>query len=528
VRLNRLFVAAAAALSVVLAACGSGGGGVTDPTDGSTQTDEPTQSETAADQPEHGGTLTYLASRLGVGVDPTAPPNLNPGNQSGYFFLAIYDYLVIETPDGYAPGLAESLESDDGINWTMKLKSGVEFSDGTPFDAEAVKYNWERHDEAGKTGFALMQQIESVTVVDDLTLDIVLKAPSAVFPALVAFRLNAIGSPTAFEEDPDGLPVGAGPFKIESWVPDGELVLVRNENYWNAPLPYLDKLVFLPVADTSQALAAVTTGDADGFYGTNYDISDRSEQAGLEVLHWVPTGGPNILFNTSAPPLDDVRVRQALVLAMNSQGFSDTIERGLSPVPTTIFSEESPFHNPAITLPEHDPAAAQALIDEVVAETGGPIKVEFATAPGPSATWAEYFQSQVMSDVENLEISIVVAEGSTYVSDIIAGKFQAFNYALNISDPEPNFADTFGVDGGNMVRYEDAEFQDAINVGKTSVDLEERKAAYDTIQQIMIDQALGKFFARSTKPSIHDPARVGGIEMVGLGAPLFHSAYIVR
>ncbi|GAA1515816.1 glutathione ABC transporter substrate-binding protein [Nocardioides humi] len=501
-------VVAAVAATAFLAACGSGGN---DGSDG-------------GDKPKTGGTLTYLATNLGPSVDPVGAIQLNAANQSGYIFQAIYDVLLNPTNDGIQPGLALSAESGDAINWTLKLRPDIEFSDGTPFNAEAVKKTWERNDKPGTTGYTVMQNVASLTATDDLTLEIALKSPVAEFPRLIANNLNAVGSPTAFEQDPDGLPVGAGPFKIDKWVPDGELSLVRNDNYWDAPKPYLDRLVFKPVADSSQALTALATNDAQAMFALDFATLDKAKQANYTIETWQPTIGSCLLFNTSAAPLDDIRVREALVLALNAQGESDTIEQGLAVVPTTLFTEDSPYYNPDIALPEYDKERAQELIDEVVAETGEPVKVTLAATPGPTQAIAEYFQSQVMTDIEDLEIEITVPDRSTYIADIMAGKFQAFMYSVNSPDPDAYTA--FSTKAGNMTRYDDPAFQQALDVARSSADLDERKAAYDTISQTLADAFLGNFYGRKAYSTVYDSTKVGGLKVVGQGAPDFSGAYL--
>lgn len=507
----RLGVCAAIAATALLSACGS--------SEGSTNGDG---------DAKQGGTLTYMSSNLGPSIDPVGAIQLNGAAQSGYLFMAIYDALVIPTNDGYTPRLAESVESTDAIHWTMKLRPDVKFSDGTPFDAAAVKFTWERNDKAGTLGYNVMQNVASLTATDELTLEIVLKTPVSQFPRLIATNLNAIGSPTAFQKDPEGFattPVGAGPFKVEKWVPDGELSLVRNDGYWNAPLPYLDKLVFKPVPDANQAFTALSTGDADAMFAFTYDIKAKADQAGYVVESWKPTIGSCVLFNTSSKPLDDLRVRQALVLAMDAQGESDTLEGGLAEVPTTLFTEDSPFYNESIALPQFDQAKAQELIDEVVAETGEPVKVTIAATPGPTQSIAEYFQSQ-MTAIKGLEVSIEVPDRETYIADIAAGKFQVFMYSINTMDPDPDLYTTLGAAAGNMVRADNPELEEALMLGRTSLDPTERQAAYDKAQQIIADQALGKFYGRKDYMTVYNGDRVGGIEVVGQGAPLFDNAFV--
>ena len=137
--------------------------------------------------------------------------------------------------------------------WTLKLRPNIKFTDGTPFDAAAVKFNWQRLQDPNQRALlaAKANQMQSMDVIDTTTLRITLKEKNAQFPNSVVL-MSFIGSPTAIQQRGNqfaGNPVGAGSFQFKSWVRNSALTLVRNPNYWNAPLPYLDQIVFKPVSE---------------------------------------------------------------------------------------------------------------------------------------------------------------------------------------------------------------------------------------------------------------------------------------
>src|SRR5262249_12531733 len=154
----------------------------------------------------------------------------------------MFDDLVINNAQTgqVDPGTAESLTSSDGVTWNLKLRSGIKFTDGTNYDAAAVKFNWDRHaDPANRS-----PQLGNVTamtyyVTDPLTLKLALKQQNNQLPRLLARALGYIGSPKALTDRGTGFmanPVGAGPFMLKDWTRDSQMTLVRNPSYWNRPL----------------------------------------------------------------------------------------------------------------------------------------------------------------------------------------------------------------------------------------------------------------------------------------------------
>src|SRR5436190_9296026 len=186
-----------------------------------------------------GGTITYLKVADVAGYDPIL--FANSGNSDGGVAFMLFDMLAYSDPkDGQVkPQTAESLTSTDAVTWTLKLRPNIKFTDGTDYDAAAVKFNWERLQNPANSATRAAQAnlIQSMDVVDARTLKITLKAKNAVFPQAVAL-IPFIGSPTAinakganFRSDP----VGAGPFTLKSWTRDSQAVFQRNPKYWNAP-----------------------------------------------------------------------------------------------------------------------------------------------------------------------------------------------------------------------------------------------------------------------------------------------------
>src|SRR3954451_24413026 len=231
-----------------------------------------------------GGTLTYLKVADGPGLDPIKISN--SGNSDGPPAFMIFDMLVYsDLKDGQVkPQTAESLTSTDALVWTLKIKPNIKFSDGTNYDAAAVKTNWLRLQDPANTAMRAAQanQMQTIDVVDPLTLKVTLKSKNAVFPQVVAL-IPFIGSPASIQQQGNdkftNTPVGAGPFTLKEWVRDSRMVLVRNPTYWRAPLPYLDKVIARTIQDESQRINTFQSGDANFMY-TNLAPSSVTLQNG--------------------------------------------------------------------------------------------------------------------------------------------------------------------------------------------------------------------------------------------------------
>jgi peptide/nickel transport system substrate-binding protein len=198
----------------------------------------------------------------------------------------------------------------------------VLFHDGTPLNAEAIKYAFDNHLKvAGSTVAGNLRDVDSVTVVDDLTVTYDLNRANAAFPDLLQGPIGWPFSPTAAQaagEDFGSQPVGTGPFKLVSYTRDNATVLERNEDYWQEGLPYLDRITFRPIPDEESRLAAFQSGDVDAVHSVRLSGFGGQVRAldDVEVFEGPGNSGSGAIFNTTQPPVDDARVRRGLSLAL--------------------------------------------------------------------------------------------------------------------------------------------------------------------------------------------------------------------
>jgi peptide/nickel transport system substrate-binding protein len=408
--------------------------------------------EAVAASPERGGTLTTMeAADNRTSWDPIALLGIPQYDSPGSF--AIYDTLFYEDPATLklVYRLATSMTtSDGGTTWTLKLRPNVKFSDGTPFDAAAVQFNWQRiADPANKAfAYATAAPIQSMQVVDPLTLRATLNAPDPNWNHRVAYKLAAVGSPTAIKAEGANFgihPVGAGPFILKEWVRNDHQTFVRNPDYWEKGRPYLDQIVHKFIADetTKYATFKTTPGSMDFVYSP--DVIGEAKQDGYQVLTQAPNaGGWAMAFNTVKAPFNDARVRQAIALAIDQKQFNQTRRGGdKTLLMNTVEQPGTPYYDKNVAMPKTNLAAAQKLVDQVVAETGKPIEFTYAVFNTPYiVTDAQLLQAQV-SKLKNVNMKVDVQASTLLIANFNSGNFQAYSAIPRWNLPAIDLTATF-------------------------------------------------------------------------------------
>jgi peptide/nickel transport system substrate-binding protein len=336
---------------------------------------------------------------------------------------AIYDPLFyIDTEGNWFPFLAESAEPiGDGSTWEVKVREGINFHDGTPLTAEALALNFEATLNDPLISLAVKPsypETDRYELVDDYTIRYNLIRPSAHFPINLTSQLGFIVSPAYLEAKVDNealeqTPVGTGPFKVESREQGVETRLVRNDDYWQGTDDiYLDEIVILPINDTVIAAERVGRGEIDVLTTSNPAAQLTLEDRGVNTTSNLLAGEDDIMMNTSRPPMDDLRVRQALTFAADREGYAEIIAQGTKPLADTLFHPDTKWHNPDIVQEGNMPDLAAPLIAEYCGEnpvnaegeplcTNGKVNIELQFS-GPSVTqtlimdllingWEDYF-----------------------------------------------------------------------------------------------------------------------------------------
>lgn len=444
-------------------------------------------------------------------------PAVTPYAVSHWVMMNMFDTLVWRGTDGsFYPGLADSWEiNEDGTLYTFKLKEGVTFHDGTPFNADAVKYAMDHIvDPATKSGFAssLLGPYDKTEVIDEYTAAISFTAPYAPFLDSASQAFLAISSPTAVQADPTAYlrnPVGTGFMKFVEWVPNDHITLVRNDDYnWASPVfshsgpAYLDKITFRFYTDSPTRLAALEAGDANLIQTPLLNEIPRLSES-PDFLTNVPLnpGLPETMFcDTTKAPTDDLAVRQALNIALDRELIVQIGMFGQSRPAYGPLWESTPYYSAAVEeLYPYDPdRAKQVLEDAGWVEGGDGIRAKDGqrlTVSLPSTDFTAPFDelAQGIWKEVGIELVLVPMDGAAADDAIANSEVNLYDNSWVSSDPVVlnNLFLSKNIDGGyNWSKWPSEELDQLLEAGEATVNEEDRTAIYAQIQQIIMENAL--------------------------------------
>ena len=482
----------AAALLLGTAACGGDDGGNENTSSGGAGTDEISEQG----EPVEGGEITIGLEAETNSWLPGEGLFAEPGTNVAF---AIYDPLMKRTADGeLKPYLAESMEPNEELTvWTLTLRPDVQFHDGTPLNAEALKSNFDEYLTAPTSNVAAsLAAVTSLDVVDDLTVRYNLAAPDAAFPDVLTSASGMPFSPTAAAAagpDAGANPVGTGPFRFVSWQRDSALVVERNENYWQEGLPHLDKITFRPIPDEDTRLSSLQSGDIDALQTLRQSTVGRAREFdGVDNYEYLGNSSTVSLINTTRPPFDDVRVRQALAHAIDQPALIDVLGgTGLTPEATQYFSPDSPFYSEeaAEAFPTYDVERAQELYDEYINDpqrsdgqpVGTDLSFTFNCPPDPSLNELSQLYQSFWSSL-GMEVSLNTVEQAAHIQNAIAKDYDVQCFRAG-SQADPGFTLSRALTPGalNFTGYTSPEIDEQLQVLRTTTDLEARKDAVEAI-----------------------------------------------
>lgn len=338
----------------------------------------------AAAAPKHGGTLT-----VGLAADISHFDLFHAlGYEAVWALGNIHSGLVRVDATGHiVPDMATSWESkDEGRTYIFHLHKGIQFHDGTPADAEAIKWNLEYIlDPANKADSQIFfKPIASVEALDATTLQITLKQPSADFLLVLAgYRTGfLVASPSALKQwgkDYKFHPVGAGPFTFVEWIPGQQAILEKNKSYFKPGLPYLDKIVLKTMKEATTRVAAVRSGELTFATWIPLEMVRLLEGApGVKVVTGPIYNVWDLRPNVKEKPFDDVRVRKALLgYGIDRQEIVKVAFGGHGQPSVSMLTPGMPGYNSLMEMYPYDPQQARALLQEAGYGPGNPLKFTF-------------------------------------------------------------------------------------------------------------------------------------------------------
>lgn len=454
-------------MALIAASCGGS-------SDGASGTTAPAGSSNGGDSGATGGddgpTEPTGTLRIGAATNVQSLDAQMASVAQEYYLRPIYDSLIQADVDGsYIPSLAEDWEFLDRTTFELTLREDLVFSDGTPLDAEAVVANFDRgRSLEASPSAAFYGTITDVVAIDDLTVQISLERPTTALLDELSRLPGMMMSPASFDGDPGVTPIGAG-----GWVHDadasnvGDVVVYQaNPNYWN-PSAVKVATVEIRFLEADAAFNAITSGQIDVVELRNEADAENLEASGLEL---VTRPGANVYYlqftdtdGTLLEPLGDVRVRQALAMAIDREGFMQSIQFGRGDASASFWLADTPFYDASVESLAYDPDAAKALLAEAGYPDGFSVAMPTfggltTMAEAVQQMWAAVGIDATIDQVEPGTLAAVMRSGTVPVTPTLArGSTAESHYMERLASGGPY--DPLGTDRGELDALAELAFE---------------------------------------------------------------------
>jgi len=426
--------------------------------------------------------------------------NLDPHVATAFSSFRVIEHvyeglLRFDSDSALQPALAASFEiSGDGTVYDFTLRNGVTFHDGSALTAEDVKFSFERvlDPDTASPQASRIASIESIEVVSDTQIRFNLSEPFSPFLSALPQVFVVPQDFTSKVSDPQIDMLGTGPFQLDELGPDVAR-LSKNASYWDPDLPRLDGVLIRQIPDASTLRSALRTGQLDMIFGFGVDVTSAGSFAGLPGFEVVSVPGLNyslLGIQNERPPFDDVRVRQALSLAVDRQALAEIVNFGRAAVAAPIspsvpeFGPLSPDRLPFYT---RDVARARALLEDA-----GQSDLSFKLSPIPTVPeavqLAEVMQQQFQEAGITTEIEVL--DFSTWLDNWRNSNFDTF-VSLNGGNPDPDihlFRHITTAGSTNVFNFSDETVDELLIEGRTTSSVEERAAIYAQLQERIAEQ----------------------------------------
>jgi len=438
--------------------------------------------------------------RIGLAEDPDIlDPTLARTYVGRIVFASFCDKLFdIDEKLNIVPQLALSHEtSADGKEVTIKLRPGVKFQDGEPFDAEAAKFSLDRHvNFPGSFRKPELAALDHVDVVDPLTIKLVLKSPFSPLIAQLADRAGMMVSPKAAKAEGDKFgqhPVCAGPYKFVERVPQDRIVFEKFADYWNKDNVHIDRIVYLPLVDATVRLANLKSGGLDlieRLLAT--DIKQVQSDPKLKLAGAIELGYQGITLNigkdkAKGPLSQSAKVRQALDLSIDRDAINQVVFNGEFKPGNQWVNPDHPYYQKDFPVRGRDVAKAKALLKE--AGVTPPVSVDFMVPKG-AETEAVAQVVQSMAAEAGFDMKIRVTEFATSLKQAEAGDYQAYMLAWSGRvDPDGNsYVFLKSNAPQNYSAWSNPEADKALDGARLVTDQAQRKAIYQKLAKLVLDE----------------------------------------
>jgi peptide/nickel transport system substrate-binding protein len=509
-------------LSMIAVACGDDGGGSTSP-DGT----DPSGATGAAQTPQPGGELTFGEFSETVSLDPVRTQG--QGSTGASTNAAIFDTIVRYNPDTrkFEGRTAESFTPNATFDeWTVKLKPGIKFSDGTDYNADAVVFSVKRHQDPSNPTIsrATASVIKQMDVLDPLTVKFTLTEQWPGFPFVLSDKVGMIVSPTAVQKygaafgTPTGFEgIGAGPFVVSSYRPKEAVVVKKNPSYYNGPV-YLDGIRFVQLATGAATYEALKSNTLQAGFLREPQVVDAARKDGYPGFTNFQQAGAILLFNLGASincvggkpePVctgkpdgagqsesvtKSLKVRQALIAAIDPKIMNDRVYQGKGTVDGGLFKKEFPWYSADAATFKYDADAAKKLVAEAKAEGwNGKVRILCANtqAGKDTALVAETMWKSVGIEVEtNVQLATPdqVLEVTTKKNFDVA----CWGYSIGHDEGSVNTLNSNLRTPGSATRagYSSPEMDGLIAEARRASTDEQKTAVYKKVQDLYVKDAV--------------------------------------
>jgi peptide/nickel transport system substrate-binding protein len=441
-----------------------------------------------------------------VGLDPAQVTDLNSSRVGRRVAETLVAFADESTQ--IVPGLAESWTiSKDGLTYTFKLRKGIAFHDGTPFNAQAVKFSVERQinpehpaNKLGKYPFAAFNfgNVKAVEAMDESTVRFVLKEPRASFLTVMALGAASIVSPTAAMkagQDYAVSPVGTGPFKFASWDRGQRVVLEKNPSYWRYPVK-VDRVIFRPVTEDQARLTELLTGGLDLIVGTPPDfVAQLENHPKVTFLKQVGAHVWYLGFNNTKKPFDDKRVRQALNYAVNKEAIVRDVLKGTGavskgPVLPGTWGDEG-----GLKAFPYDPERARKLLAEAGLASGFSTTLwvpESGSGMQSPVAMSTIIQSNLKA--VGVNVTLQTMEWGTFLAKLRTKEQDMFALSWMAGSEDPDLvmypllhSSQWTPVGPNRALYKNPRFDEVLAQARLVTDQAKRAELYREAQRLLHD-----------------------------------------
>ncbi len=536
--MKRKVIALMLAVTMVLGLTACGGGsaesgettGTTESTESTekTETTETTETTEKTEATESASSDGSKILSVQVGPDPeTIDPALNSAVDGGNMLLHAFECLLtVDQSGNLAPGQAETWEtSEDGLTWTFHLREGLKWSDGSDLTANDFVYSWKRVCDpmvAAPYAETVLSMVEGyddaitgnldalqVAAPDDLTLVVTLNSPCSYFGSLAAFATLSPVQQATVDANGDAWATAAetyisnGPFYVSEWVPGSHILMSKNPYYWNADAIKLDGIKWNLIEDANAAYSAYQTGEV--LMIKDVPTEEIPSLTGSADFFVDPIIGTYYLsLNLNREPFNDVNVRKALSLAIDREYVAGTLMQGTYTAagnfmgPGWIDTDGSQFMDNANGgKPYIDTANYEANLEEakkLLADAGYPNgeglpSITYSTNDaGYHKVVAEYLQ-QAWAEL-GIDLQVEVVEWASFTPMRRNGDYDASRngWVGDYSDPSNMLDLLYSTNGNNDGKFNNAEYDAAMDVSRTTLDAAERSAALHEAEDILMDQ----------------------------------------